>query len=81
MVHRIYDRNLATRLRAAASGGEVIVEAGGEQYLVLRLPRTIEVTDPEEIALVLEAAAESGGLRYTADEAMALLRHEVAGER
>ena len=73
-VHRIRDGNLATRMRAAASEGELIVEAGGEQYVVVRLPRTIEVADRE-------AAAESGGLRYTADAARALLRHEVAGER
>ena len=78
MVQRIHDGDLATRLRAATVEGEVIVEAGSDQYLVLRLPRTVEVTDPDEIALVLEAAADSGGLRYTAEEALALLRQEVA---
>lgn len=78
MVQRIHDGDLANRLRAATAEGEVIVEAGSDQYLVLRLPRTVAVTDPDEIALVLEAASDSGDLRYTAEEALALLRQEVA---
>lgn len=68
-------------MRAATVEGEAIVEADGERFLVVRLPRTVEVTDPEEIAVVLDCAAEYTGSRYSAEETLEMLRREVATER
>jgi hypothetical protein len=50
------------------------------RQLVVRVPKAVELNDPEEIQMALDAAAEYLGPRYRADEVLGLLRREVAGE-
>jgi hypothetical protein len=73
----VRDLELAARLRAATGEGETVVEGGEDRFLVVRIPQTIELDDPGEIKMALEAAGEYLGPRYNADEVIALLRHEV----
>ena len=54
-----------------------MVEGDKDRFLVVRIPQMIEVEDPVEIEMALEAAGEYLGPRYNADEVIALLRHEV----
>ena len=75
MVPRVHDANLATRLPVATLDGRALVEADRERLLSLRLPEAVEVTGPEEIDLVLDAARESRGPRATAAQALELFYH------
>lgn len=80
MARLVRDMDLAAKLRAATSEGETVIEGDGDRFLVVRVPKAVELNDPEEIQMALDAAAEYLGPRYRADEVLALLRREVAGE-
>jgi hypothetical protein len=54
-----------------------LVEADAVRFWVVPLPATIELTDPEEIAMVLDAGAPYADALYTAVEAIAQLRAET----
>ena len=57
-----------------------MIEGDGDHFLVVRVPKAVELTDPEEIHVALDAAAEYLGPRYRADEVLDLLRREVTAE-
>ncbi|MHB8731486.1 MAG: hypothetical protein ACYDAB_06815 [bacterium] len=80
MARLVRDLDLAAKLRAATSEGETVIEGDGDRFLIVRVPKTVELTDPEEIQVARDAAAEYFGPRYRADEALDLLRREVAEE-
>jgi len=81
MAKLVRDDALAGKLRAATVNGEAVVEADGDRFLVVRIPGSVELTDPEEIDMALDAAAEYIGPRYEAGHALAVLRREVADKR
>ena len=80
MARLVRDLDLAGKLRAATSEGETVIEGGGDRFLVVRVPQAVELTDPAETEVALDAAAEYLGPRYRADEVLVLLRREVAEE-
>ncbi len=81
MARLVRDLALAAKLRAATGEGETVVEGDKDRFLVVRIPQMIELDDPSEIEMALEAAGEYLGPRYNADEVIALLRHEVTEDR
>lgn len=80
MARLVRNVDLAAKLRAATSEGETVIEGDGDRFLVIRVPKAVELTDPEEAQVALDAAAEYLGPRYRADEVLGLLRREVAAE-
>lgn len=68
MARLVRDMDLAAKLRAATSEGETVIEGDGDRFLVVRVPKAVELNDPEEIQMALDAAAEYLGPRYRANE-------------
>ena len=54
------------------------MEADGHRFLVIRVPRVMELDDPDEMAMALEAAQEYFGPSYEASEILKIFRHELA---
>ena len=69
----VRDSDLANKLRSATASGEALVEADGH-----RLPRVMELDDPDEMAMALEAAQEYSGPSYEASEVLKIFHHELA---
>ncbi len=74
----VRDSDLANKLRSATASGEALVEADGHRFLVIRVPRVMELDDPDEMAMALEAAQEYFGRSYEASEVIKIFRHELA---
>ena len=64
----IRDPQLAELLRRETASGEAWIEAGGARYVVV--PARFEITDPEEIAMALDAAKPTKGPVYRPEEAL-----------
>ncbi|HXX39357.1 MAG TPA: hypothetical protein VEP50_14625 [bacterium] len=77
MARLVRNLDLAAKLRAVTHEGETVIEGDGDRFLVVRVPQVVELTDPEEVEIALDAAAEYLGPRYGADEALALLQREA----
>ena len=58
--------------------GETVIEGDGDRFPVICVPQAVELTDPGEIQVARDAAAEYLGPRYRAEEVLDLLRREVA---
>lgn len=54
----VRDLDLAAKLRAATSEGETVIEGDGDRFLVVRVPKAVELNDPEEIQMAPDTAAE-----------------------
>ena len=80
MARFVRDLDLVAKLRAATSEGETVIEEDGDRFLVVRVRKAVELNDPEEIQMALDAAAEYLGPRHRADEVLGLLQREVPGE-
>lgn len=74
----VRDSDLANKLRSATTNGEALVEADGHRFLVIRVPRVMELDDPDEMAMALEAAQEYSGPSYEASEVLKIFHHELA---
>ena len=74
----IRDSDLANKLRTATESGEALVEADGDRFLVIRVPGVIELQDPDEMTMALEAAQEYFGPSYGAREVLDMFRQELA---
>ncbi len=73
----VRDSDLAKKLRSATASGEALVEADGDRFLVIRVPGVIELEDPDEMAMALEAAQEYSGPSYEAREVLEIFRQEL----
>ena len=73
----VRDADLANRLRTATESGDALVEANGDRFLVIRVPSVIELEDPDEMAIALEAAQEYSGPSYAAHEVLEMFRQEL----
>lgn len=74
----VRDPDLADKLRRATESGEALVEADGDRFLVIRVPRIIELDDPTEMALARSAAHEYSGVSYEVGEVLEIFRQELA---
>ena len=74
----VRDADLANKLQSATASGEALVEADGHRLLVIRAPRVMELDDPNQMAMALEAAQEYFGPSYETSEVLKIFRHELA---
>lgn len=74
----VHDSDLANKLRSATASGEALVEADGDRFLVMRVPGVIELEDPDEMAMALDAAQEYFGPSYEVREVLEIFRQELA---
>lgn len=73
----VRDSDLANKLRSATASGEALVEADGDRFLVIRVPSVIELEDPGDMTMALEAAQEYSGHSYEAREVLEIFRREL----
>ena len=64
----IRDPELVERLRRETASGEAWIEAGGARYVLV--PARLELTDPEEIEMALDAAKPATGRVYSPEDAL-----------
>jgi hypothetical protein len=48
MARLVRDLDLAAKLRAATSEGKTVIEGDGDRFLVVRVPKAVELNDPKK---------------------------------
>lgn len=61
-------------LKSVTVNGPVLVEDGAVRFWIVPLQATMELTDPEEIAMALSTVAPYARRLFSADEAITRLR-------